>query len=379
MTIARLFGFGLACFTTALVLAGCGGADDTTSGSGTGAGGGSSGGSGSAGGGQVHSVTFRYTPAWTGVNTVSVIGGFGRSDDWAVPFLSLTGDGTGTFSATADLPAGQYLYVYEVRGDSAGRSNYLRYSLASDVSDYDVCPLQSPTYDPLTLERPCSRMSVPQPAPEPMYHLKGTVLYDGMPKEGYLVIAERAEMPYDEYFVNRMNSQADGSFDLLVPGGSYRLQVQHPTYLNTADPDRDPMALQAARRAFSSRQSISADTTIPPAELAYHDYAALAPTGTTTLPTTFQITVIAGAQRARAAVYGTHNDAGKLVTDPWYTSAYDVQTSVAFDGIFNTTSAPDPQVVPMEGYFWGTWQEYPEQGGVSWRVQSMVFPIMWTP
>jgi hypothetical protein len=327
----------------------------------------------------MHSVTFRYTPAWSGVNTVSVIGGFGRADDWAVPLLSLNADGSGAFSATTELPEGQYLYIYEVRGDSAGRSNHLRYSLASDVSDYDVCPQQSPTYDPLTLERPCSKLQVPQPAPEPMYHLRGSVLYDGMPQGGYLVVAERAEMPLDEYFVNRMDSLPDGSFDLLVPGGFYRLQIQHSTYINTADPDRDPLALQAARRAFSSRESIFADTMIPPAEVAYHDYAALAPTGNTTLPTTFTITVIAGAERARAAVYGTYNDAGRQVTDPWYTSPYDVQTSVVFDGTFNTPSAPDPQVVPMDGYFWGTWQEYPEQAGVSWRVQSMVFPIMWTP
>src|SRR5262245_21532586 len=46
--------------------------------------------------GSGNPVTFRYRPGWPGVNTVKVYGDFGQAKDWALPFLSLTPDGTGT-------------------------------------------------------------------------------------------------------------------------------------------------------------------------------------------------------------------------------------------------------------------------------------------
>ena len=393
MTIARVFGFSLAYLGSVVGLAGCGGdSSDTAAGTmsteatGSGGGGGEGGaGSGtsnaSAGAGgsvEMFGVTFRYRPQWSGVTSVRVVGGFGKSDDWAASFVTLTSDGNGAFSATAALPKGDYLYLFQVIGDDDGKSNNLRHSLDSDVSYIGACPDMAPIYDPQMPDRPCARMRVPQPSQEPLYHVTGSVVYDGAPIGGYLVVVDRAESPYDEWFVNRTNSAPDGSFDLLVPQGSYRIQVQHPTYLNTNDADRDPIALQAVRRTFSSRKTIAADWTMPPAEVAYHDYAALAPTGMTTLPTDFSVTIIAGAEKTRVAVYGTYGDAGMTATEPWYSTTYDVQTTLPFDGVFNMPTTGDPQVTLLKPYFWGTWQQFPVVDGITWRAQSMVMPILWT-
>jgi hypothetical protein len=50
------------------------------------------------------------------VTSVEVYGGFGQSTDWTMPFLTLTNDGSGTFTGSATLATGTYPYVFYVTG-----------------------------------------------------------------------------------------------------------------------------------------------------------------------------------------------------------------------------------------------------------------------
>src|SRR5271170_4875204 len=79
--------------------------------------------------GGMHTVAFSYTPEWTGATAVTVLGGFGQSTDWTMPFLTLSSNGSGGFTGTAELASGTYLYVFHVTGDSAGAvpATYTRY------------------------------------------------------------------------------------------------------------------------------------------------------------------------------------------------------------------------------------------------------------
>src|SRR5262249_43702596 len=67
---------------------------------------------------STQTVTFTYTPAWDGVQSVDVIGAFGQANDWTAPLVTLANSG-GAFSGTASLAPGQYLYLFHVVGDAA--------------------------------------------------------------------------------------------------------------------------------------------------------------------------------------------------------------------------------------------------------------------
>jgi hypothetical protein len=354
----------------------------TSTGNGTGGAGGSttssttSTGTGSA----ANMVTFRYHPAWDGVTAVTVIGGFGQGSDWdpKQPFLTLTKDAAGTWSGSAMLPAGDYLYVYHVTGDAAAMPTTLsRYAIDPMVSAFAPCPASSPTYDK-SAPNPCAQISSPQVPAETVYHVHGKVTYDGQGIGGYLVQLDRQETMSHHFFLNRSVTAADGTFDLQVTSEQVRLQVLHPTFLNKTDVERDPVTLAAMRRSISGSFPVSADVTVNPTEIAYHDYAKLTPTGAGTLPTTFKISVITGAAKAKAAVYGVANGMIKNIGDPWYDSGYGTATTVSFDGTFNTKQAMMMKVQTGTEYLWGTWQQWPTpMGGVAWSGESMVLPITW--
>ena len=324
----------------------------------------------------MQSVTFRFAPAWSGVRAVTVLGGFGSATDWTMPLLTLTADSSGVFTGTATLPDGQYLYLFEVTGDAAAAqpAAFKRYAIDPLEPDFAACPTASPTYDAKN-PNPCSQLTVPQPAAAAAYHITGTVTYDGKAVGGYLVVVERDEAQSHHFFANRSHSVQDGTFDLEVAAGHYRMQVLHPTFLALTDAARDPAALLATRRALSSSFATTGAVALNPAEVAYHDYAQLSPQasdGGEALPTTFHFTVVAGALAARMAVYGP----GANIGDPWFASPYGIATSVVFDGGFNTAQATQTEVQPGTVYHWGTWQQAPiPDGGVEWTRESMVLPI----
>jgi len=324
-------------------------------------------------------VTFAYAPQWSGVTAVTVWGGFGQSTDWTAPFLTLTNDGSGRFVGQATLPAGQYLYVFQVTGDDdAGNKSatYKRFAIDPADSDYAPCPSQSPTYD-ANAPNPCSELTLPQAAPPALAHVSGLVVSDGAPIAGYLVQLDREEKSSHHFFVNRVTTAADGKFDLLAAPGSYRIQVLHPTYLTETDEQRDPIALAALRRDVSSSFAVASGTVdVPSAEVAFHGYGSFAPVDAGTLPTTFGWG--SSSIPSRLDVYGTGNDGGApSIGDPWYASALGTSGSAVFDGGFDTPQATQTSVALGERYFWGIEENVKTDAGVTWTAQSMVFDISW--
>ena len=391
----------------ALALVGCGGSTETTPTGSTGGGtsaasttgsGGIGGGGGSGGGASVSatasasssssgtggsgaSAMFRYVPAWSGVTAVTVIGAFGQATDWdpKQPFATLTKGADGAWTATANLPDGSYPYVFDVTGDEASNDPaFDRFAMDGAASAFLACPAASPTFS-MNAPNPCSVLTVPQAAPEAVHHIKGLVTYDGAGVAGYLVQLDRDEAMSHHFFENHVVTAADGSFDLLTAAASVRLQVLHPTTYNKNDAQRDPVALAAFLRLISSSVAVSADVDITAAEVAYHDYTKNLPTGMSTLPTTFKITLTAGSTKARADVYGSAQANFKSIGDPWFTSPFGTTTSVVFDGTFNTKKATEMVVKAGEKYFWGTSQlgAAAPPGGVQWTGESMVLPILW--
>jgi hypothetical protein len=321
-------------------------------------------------------VTFSYRPSWKGVKTVEVFGAFGQATDWTAPFVTLADSGSGTFTATAPaLPSGQYAYVFKVTGDEAAAApaKLVHYALDPSTSAFLACPVGAPTYSK-TVSNPCSELTVPLPAESTIAHVRGTVVSSGAPIADYLVVVERDEPKSHHMFVDRTTTGADGTFVLAVAAGTYRAQVLHPTFYKMTDAQRtSPESLAAVRRSISSAILIDADTTLNAAEVAYGGYAAMAPRGPATLPTTFTFSVTAGT-KARAAVYGP----GASIGDPWWVAPLGTTGSDVFDGGFDTMQASDAGLVPDAHYSWGTEQQYPKaDGGVSWTAQSMVFPIQW--
>ena len=322
-------------------------------------------------------VTFHYRPSWSGVTAVSVVGGFGTATDWMVsqPLVTLADDGSGTFSGSVALPAGQYPYVFRVVGDAqaATPATATRFAIDPRNPMFVACPMESPTFAK-DAPNPCSQLSVPALAPAALQHVTGVVTASGSPAPGYLVLLERDEPSSHHFFADRVTVGADGAFDLTAAVGRYRLQVLHPTYLATTDKKRDPLKEKALRRAISGPIDLSADVATKAPDMAYGEYDKFAPIGAQTLPTHFTFGTNAGAA-TRLDVYS--GGMAGVIGDPWFASKMPVTAGAAdFDGTFDTAKAMDPTAKPGTEYFWGT-EEPVMAGGLTWTAQTMVFPITW--
>jgi hypothetical protein len=326
------------------------------------------------------SVTFSYTPAWGGVTAVSVIGGFDAGVDWSIaaPYLQLANDGAGNWTATTTMNEGAYLYLFVAHGDDAGTAATSHTVLDPDNSNYLPCPPGSPSYTAAE-PNPCSVLMVPQPLPSNLYHVQGTATYDGGAAANYIVWLERDETGSHHYLVNEMLAQSDGTFDMQVAPGTYRIQVLYPTWYTATDSERDGLTLNAFRRTLSSAfPVVAADVPLNPTELSAYDYALYAPIdGGAPLPATFDFPVMK--KSAYAAVYGGMDGGLKNIGDPWWTGTSRTTSPATdmFDGGFNTAQATEVAANPGERYFWGTWQVFPHpDGGVQWTGESMVFPVI---
>jgi hypothetical protein len=336
--------------------------------------------SGDTGGAPV-TVTFAYAPQWSGVTKVEVVGGFNMASDWSKTesLVTLTASGS-TFSGTASLPPGTYLYVFRVTGDAQSvPTTAARYTLDPLDTSFAPCPTQSPTYSKMDLN-PCSQLTVTAsggPAPASPVHVKGSLTLDGAPASTWMVWLEREEPKSHHYFVNRVTVGSDGSFDLVGSAGSYRLQIQYPTLLSATDLERNPLQLPALRRAISAAFPLatSAVTVVTP-DLAFHAYAAFAPTvDGGTLPTQFNFD---NGTEAKLDVYGALSDGGVVnIGDPWYSSATANDGGAVFGGSFNTAQAMEDAAAPATRYMWGTEEPFGADSGVAWTKQTLVFPITW--
>jgi hypothetical protein len=323
-------------------------------------------------------VTFSYTPSWAGVQSVDVIGGFGQATDWTAPLISLAASGA-TFTGTATLPPGTYLYVFHVVGDTAAgaakAATFSRFAIDPASPVFAPCPMASPTYN-ANEPNPCGQLTVPSD-PAPTYHVRGTVTSSGAPVAGYLVVLERDEASSHHFFANRATTAADGTYDLTAAAGQYRVQVLHPDFEAKTDAQLAPASLDVVRRSISSAFAVSADVTVPAAEVAFADYAKFAPLTTAALPTAFTFGTT-GAMPTRLEVYGTAMAGkGNEIGDPWFSSPPTTAGTASVDGTFNTKQAGELTAATGERYFWGTEQAVAKVGGIGWTRQSMVFPITW--
>ena len=318
-------------------------------------------------------VAFTYTPSWSGVVSVDVIGAFNQSGDWTTPLLSLTASGA-TFTGTAMLPPGTYPYLFHVVGDAdagASSATYPHLALDGTLTDFVECPAGSPTAgkDP----NPCSQLTVPQVAAPSSYHVTGSVQKSGAGVAKWLVVLEREEAGSHHFFVDRMTTTANGNYAFTVAPGQYRVQVQHPQYESKKDSMLDPMTLATVRRNISSSFPVAtADVAVTTTEVAFTQYAAFGPKTSATLPTAF--TFSSGAP-TKLEVYGYATEIG----DPWFALAASVTIGTAsFDGTFNTSAAGQVAVDNTHTFMWGveTTRVTPPTA-VKWIEQSLGFPMTW--
>jgi hypothetical protein len=322
-------------------------------------------------------ATFTYQPDWTGVTAVDVIGGFGQGTDWTKPFVSLVKQGDGSFTGSAELPPGQYQYLFVTTGDKNGATPATYKHTAIDPANaaFDACPAASPTYD-AAVANPCSQLTVPQAAAPTLYPVSGTVTFNGKAAPGYLAVLERSEKGSHHFFANMMETKADGSFSIMAVPGTYQVQVLYPNLESVTDAARTPLTLLAARRVIATAFPVTAATALSSVETAYKDYDKLLPTPTAKLPTMFQFTVIAGASKASLEIYGLGSATAKDIGDPWYSSTAGTATSATFNGTFSTAAAKETTAKTGEQYYFGTSQQLTHTGTeTTWTLESMVLPI----
>ena len=322
-------------------------------------------------------VSFCYRSQWVGATSVSVYGGFGQATDWTDPFLVLKNDGTGTFTGTTTLASGSYPYVFKAQGSAdnlvTGDHVFL------DQENPAVMPSPAGAPD----KRSVSVVTVPQPSASAIVHIKGTVLYKGIPQSCYSIDLEAGEndlagkVVSEHDTANFTESASDGTFDFPVAvGAPYGVVVRFPFLLSGADagypnPSTTP-SVGTARTG--DLVTPTADLTLDPIDMSFSeaDYAAMSPTdGMATLPVTFTFPIIAGATGGGYAAVISTDIAGN---DPAYASPVGTATSVMWNGAFGGMGG---NVVDGTRYYWGAWERRNplEDGGTTWTEESLLFPI----
>ncbi len=327
--------------------------------------------------GNAGEVDFCYRPAWSGVTSVDVYGTFGQPTDWQSPFLTLTNDGSGTFTGKANVPSGTYPYEFRVHGSVDNLVRDGAYLLDPLATDFVPSPPGSPTYSPnATVPRSMSAVTVPQ-MPAAVYHLRGKVQLRGQPQGCFSIDLEAGEVTVggvakqEHNTANFAESAADGTFDFPVVAGPFQIVVRYPFLLSGADAGYPDPSVTPTIGYARTGASVAGDTTLDPLELSYPDYASLSPTGgSATLPVTFTFTVIPGSLAASVAVIGT-NIAGN---DPAYWGPWGTTTSLTWDGAFGGMGG---NAKLGTKYYWGTWQKLGPQydGGTPWSGESFLYPI----
>jgi len=355
--------------------AGVAGGEPSAAGAGTAGDAGAVGNAGDAGAPAADSfaVHFKYTPDWSGVTAVSVIGGFGLAGDWHEPLLALSRAPDGTFSGTARLAAGQYTYLFQTTGDAAADPATQKHLFIDPtLSAFMECPTGSPSASDKA-KNPCSLLTVPQPSEAPTFHVRGSVAA-GAPLPNWLVQIDREEPKSHHFGVNRAVTGADGKYDFSVAAGSYRIQLFIPDYESKTDAERTPLSMPFVRRAISTPVVIAADVVLGAADVSFKDYSQMSPVNgvASSLPVTLTFTLPAGGAKVHASIYAPR----ALASDPWWNSPGSTQTSASFAGTFNTGMAAEPNAVPGELYYWGVFVDSPPSAsGLVWTRQSMLFPL----
>ncbi|HEX4418118.1 MAG TPA: carboxypeptidase-like regulatory domain-containing protein [Kofleriaceae bacterium] len=320
---------------------------------------------------------FDYTPSWGGVQTVEVFGAFGQATDWTMPFMTLTA-AAGGYTGTAMLSPGPHPYILHVvgDGDAGGRAATLsRYAVDPASVAVTSCPA-GPSYS-ATAMNPCAVAQLGPTAPR--QHIHGRVVKAGVGVAGFLVSLDRAETGYGSYFVDRVTTGADGTYDFQAAAGAYRLIVQHPQFESSNDAQLSPDTLGIVRQIQTNAFTVEGEAGIAlsDAEVGFPDYAKLMPRTTGTLPTTFMFGNSTDATQLQ--VYGTAKaGTGDEIGSAWFVSAAVKNGSAIFDGTFTTAQATETVVAKGERYFWGIQRAAPaDVNGIIWTTQSLVYPLTW--
>ena len=322
-------------------------------------------------------ASFCYRPQWPGVTSVDVyLSQNGQASDWSAPFLSLTDDGSGTFTGTKSIPdsATGYPYVFKVQGDTDGVMKGLTPYLNDQLN-----PSFTPAPTGCPLQRSVSVLTVPQTQPT-LYHVRGKIVYAGAPQPCYAIDLEAGELLKpgggvlsEHGTANFAQSKADGTFDFPVAVGQQSLVIKYPFKLVLPDGGYpDPASTPTVGTIRGGYTVVASDVTLDPADVEYPAtaYAAMAPTGgSSNLPTTFTWSFSPGSRKTQASFAGT-SIAGN---DPLWASGFSTATTATFDGGYGNGSA----VTPGTTYYWGAWQQLGpnEDGGIQWTTQSLLYPI----
>jgi hypothetical protein len=317
---------------------------------------------------------FCFRSQWAGVTSVDVYGGFGQAMDWKMPFLTLTNDGTGTFTGSTPLANGSYPYVFRTNGSADSLVSNGHYFLDQENPQFEPAPAGAPD------QRSVSVITVPQLAPT-LVHLKGSVVFEGLPQSCFSVDLEAGEMVDGGHVIsehdtaNFAESLADGTFDFPVAAQApYMVVIRFPFLLAGTDAGYPKASTTPSVGTARTTLTVgAADWTLNPTDISYplDDYAALTPQGgTATLPVTFTLSVVPGSFGAQVSVTST-DIAGN---DPSYSSGFSTATEVTWDGGFNGGNGG---VKAGTTYYWGAWQMRPStvDGGVTWTSESLLFPI----
>jgi hypothetical protein len=314
---------------------------------------------------------FCLRPQWPGVTSVDVYGGFGQATDWTQPFVSLTNDGSGTYTGTATVANGSYPYVFRVHGTYDNLVRDGQYLLDQANPSYVPAPALAPGGGG-TIPRAVSQVTVPQSTTIAVHHFTGHVMYGAIAQPCFPINLEVGELRNGSKVVaehntaNYVESGTDGSFDFDVADGEVIAIVRYPFFLSGLQaPYPDPTNTPSLGYARTTQQIAGADLALDTLDITYSetDYSAMSPTsGTGSLPVTFTLSVLPTAQTATIAVITT-NVAGN---DPAYESTPSTNTSVPWTG----SLGGNKQAVTGTTYYWGTWQQ-----GATWNAESLLFPI----
>jgi hypothetical protein len=324
--------------------------------------------------GNAGSADFCYRPQWPGVTAVDVYVGLGKATDWTTPVATLVSDGTGTFTATAAIPNGQYPYLFKVTGSEDNILHGTDYVLDQYNPDFVPSPVGSPgNPQGSPIPRTISQLTVPQPTTQTTHHITGQVSYGTAPQPCFIVSAEIGELlnqsggaTAEHWPGNYIEVGPDGTFDLPIADGTLvQLDITYPFFLTglTAKypaPSSTP-SIGVARGGFF--KTAGADLPLDPVDVTYSasDYAAMMPTsGTQTVPTSFVFTLLPTAQTANIAVIST-DIAGN---DPAFASKPSTMVTYSWNGLLGNG------MTASGNYYWGTWQQ-----SKTWNSESLLFEI----
>jgi hypothetical protein len=328
--------------------------------------------------GAAGKASFCFRAGWVGATSVDVYGGFGQATDWKMPFLSLMNDGTGTFTGTANVPNGNYPYMFRVKGSTDA---IMAYDVAvkdlnkgqwmTDITNPSSvpAPIGAPVYIAgAAMQKVVSSVTVPQVA-APVHEIKGVLTFRGVPQPCYTVqVRTGAPRAYYSSASNFSETGADGTFHFFAADGAAFITVQYPFF---GGPYPDLSTTPVIGWGQTGATIAGADLTLDPLDI-FVDYSAFSPpthSMSVALPVTFTYSLLPNAKNAALGVNIASDPGG----DPLVKyGPYSTATSFTFDGA--GTYGP---VTAGKQYYWSLWQNLkPAQaGGTTWSEQSLNLPI----